>query len=200
MSCKRCLGTGKIPDHMGGGWTDEICPDCRGRPVVDRDAGSDVGPDADAAWRVSVTLGRYNNSASLRSALQINGIQVLGPGDSLLHCMRFSSGTYNSFDLVKVTDTELGFTSPYDPYELLDAAKREGYGWCDDECGPLLRLKYRGGDNLVLGMIPTQNLDRRFAVFTLGQDQRSGLWLSASLMLRHSKWFPGREWVFLEKQ
>jgi len=188
--CKRCRGTGRIPDYLGGGGG-ETCQDCGGSGK------SAVVPAPPGGWPLRVTLGLYATADGIRAALREAGIIISGHADELLGRIPLSEKR-REVELVPVLDRDLGFDGSYTTRELLDRAVERGYGICPPEVSPLARLAYSGDEQFVVAMEPVFDSDGDPYVFGLNRGG-GDLWLDARYASLDSQWLPSWCWLLVRR-
>jgi len=129
---------------------------------------------------------QVNSPESAEEALDSRNIYLTDWSRDILKKTEFSQER-QKYELARFTVEQLGFPNGATTQEIYDKAKKLGIGLCPAEVGPHLRLKYPGGEWMLIAMKQITDRSGDPDVFDLGS-------LGVRLELRSSGARPGRRW------
>ena len=138
---------------------------------------------------------QVNSPESAEEALDSRNIYLTDWSRDILKKTEFSQER-QKYELARFTVEQLGFPNGATTQEIYDKAKKLGIGLCPAEVGPHLRLKYPGGEWMLIAMKQITDRSGDPDVFDLGS-LGVRLELSSSGARPGRRWGGGSEFVFL---
>jgi len=136
-----------------------------------------------------------NTSALAKESLKNQNIYLSDWGENILHKTEFSKEK-QKYNLVRFAVHELGFPNGATTEEIYQKANELGLELCPAEVGPHLRLKYHGGEWMLIAMKQILDRDGSLRVFSLCSS-RDRLELRADSAEPSERWDSDVELVFV---
>ena len=141
---------------------------------------------------ISIEIGKYKTVDTLKKAV-LKDNKIGDFASKMLEKITLSKK--EKIDLVKITVSELGFTSWTKLSDIYVKAEELGYELCSQETGAYLRIEDRSDNCYVVAMKPITGSDGDPSVFNLAHDD-SGLWLNDDWATPGDDWLPDDGFVF----
>lgn len=119
---------------------------------------------------ITIKIGTYKDTQSLRKALEDSGVIISEIADSIFDQIPLSESE-KSLELVVLSVEDLGLSAGANTSQVYEAAKEQGFELCPAEVGPQLRLQYidqPNGEFLQIAMEDITHTPISFCVSNFG--------------------------------